>query len=291
MSFEIITDSCSNLPLEIIEKYDIKIASLNCIVEGVSKKCFSHDGKYNINLKELYEKMRNKADITTSLASPEEFEKLFEKSAKEEKDILCITIASTLSGTYQSAKIAKDIVSLKYPNVNIHIVDTLNASLGEGILCLEACLKRENGEDIASVKEYLEKEKYNMCSWFTFDELYYLKKGGRVSSASAFLGTMLGIKPVMNVTKDGIIIPNAKVRGRKASLETLINGIGEHIDKNKNQIIGITHGDCNEVANEIKNELQKRYEIGEVIIEYMDSVIGTHGGPGAVAVFFKGIKE
>ncbi len=291
MIFDIITDSCANLPRELLQKYDIKTASLNCIDEGVSKKCFCENESEGINLKELYEKMRNRADISTSLAAPEEFERLFEASAKEGKNILCITIGSTLSGTYQSAKIAKDIVLIKYPDININIIDTLNASLGEGLLVLEAAMKREAGEDFFFVSEFCEKEKHNICSWFTFDEFYYLKKGGRVSSASAFVGTMLGIKPVMNVTKDGIIIANAKVRGRKASLETLINGFGEHFDKNENQIIGITHGDCYDVVEDVKKELGKKYGIKNFIIEYMDPVIGAHGGPGAIAVFFKGKKE
>ncbi len=291
MSFEIITDSCANLPREILSKYSIKTASLNCIDEGVCKKCFYENENEGINLKELYGKMRNKADISTSLAAPEEFERLFEASAKEGKDILCITVASTLSGTYQSAKIAKDIILIKYPNINIHITDTLNASLGEGLLVLEAAIKREAGEDFSLVVEFCEKEKYNICSWFTFDELYYLKKGGRVSSASAFLGTMLGIKPVMNVTKEGIIIPNSKVRGRKASLETLIKGFGECYNKDENQIIGITHGDCIDAVEAVKKELTREYGVKNFIVEYMDPVIGAHGGPGAIAVFFKGKKE
>ncbi len=291
MSYGIVTDSCANLPEELIKKYDIKIASLNCIDEGVAKKCYSVNESERIDLKELYEKMRHRADISTSLAPPEEFEILFEGYAREGKDIICITIGSTLSGTYQSAKIAKDIVLLKYPDVNIHITDTLNASLGEGLLCLYAAMKREAGEAFFDVTEYLEKEKNNMCSWFTFDEFYYLKKGGRVSSTSAFVGTMLGIKPVMNVTRDGIIIANAKVRGRKASIEQLVKGFGEVYNGDNSQLIGITHGDCEAEVEEFKKELKKRYGVKNFIVEYMDPVIGTHGGPGALAVFFFGKKE
>jgi len=289
--FDIVTDSCADLPREIFKKYNIKIASLMCVIEGISKKCFSENENDGIDLKELYDKMRKRADISTSLAPPEEFERIFIENAKNGVDTLCITIGSTLSGTNQSAKIARDIVLMKFPEANIKIVDTLNGSLGEGLLCLEAAQKRESGESFEDTFEFCEKEKHNICSWFTFDDLYYLKKGGRVSSASAFLGGMLGIKPLMNVTKYGVIVPNAKLRGRKAAIEALINGFGNLYDKNTNVPVGIAHADCNSEVEEIKNELKKRFGIKEFIVEYLDPVIGAHGGPGTVGIFFRGKKE
>ncbi len=291
MSFKIIADSCADLPREVLKKYDIKIASLNCIVDGISKKCFCEDESESINLKELYEKMRNRADISTSLASPEEFEKIFMESVKTNEDILCITISSFLSGTYQSAKIARDIVLLKYPDAKIYICDSLNGSLGEGLLCLEAVRLRAEGKSCAEAFEFCEKEKFNICSWFTFDDLYYLKKGGRVSSASAFLGSMLGIKPLMNVTSGGIIVPNAKLRGRNAAIEALVDGFIKHYDKSSSLPVGITHCDCDGDVLKIKKILSEKCGVKEFIVEYMDPVIGAHGGPGAVALFFRGKKD
>ena len=289
MRFGIVADSCINLPEEIINNYGIEIVSLNYTLNGEIKRCYIKGQK--VDQKALYEKMRKKEEITTSLASPEDFEKSFYKFAEEGKDILCVCIGSTLSGTYQSAKIAADIVKLKFPDIKICITDTLNGSFGEGLLCYYAAIKRDEGCGLDEVYEYIEKEKYNMCSWFTFDDLFYLKRGGRVSSKTAFVGTMLGIKPVMNVTKEGIIIPNAKLRGRKQAIDYLIEKFGEIFSGDKNQIVGIAHGDCEQEALLFRDSIKKRYGISNFFVEYLDPVIGLHGGPGALAIFFLGKKD
>ena len=215
MSFAIVTDSSCNLPNEIIDKYDLHIVSLVFMVEGKPYQSYVK-GEEN-DLKRFYTMMRNKNQITTSCANEAACTAVIEPLLKSGQDVLFIGFSSALSGTYQEGAKACEKLRKAYPDRKIIAVDSLCASLGEGLLVTYACQWREKGFDIDATAEWLEDNKLKLCHWFTVDDLFFLKRGGRVSAATAVLGTMMRIKPVMHVDDQGRLINVAKARGRKAS--------------------------------------------------------------------------
>ncbi len=289
MEYIIVTDSTANLPEEIIEKYGIEIVSLSYFVNEVEDKAYEKGKK--ANLKELYVKMRNKVNMRTSLASPESFTDVFENIAKLGKNILYIGFTSGLSGTYQSGTIAAEIIKAKYPDIKLYTVDTLCAALGEGLLVYYAALMKQEGKTIEEVRDWLEENKLNMCHSVTVDDLFFLKRGGRVSATTAVAGTVLGIKPLLHVDIDGKLVTTGKIRGRKQSMNYLVEQFEKYAEDKENQIIAIGHGDCEEDAKYVISEIKKKYNIKEVVINYLDPVIGCHAGPGTLALFYIGSER
>lgn len=286
MTYEIITDTSANLPEELINKFGIKIVSLSFFVNSVEYQSYEEGKK--TDLVQFYEMMRKKEHITTSLVSPEKFEAIFESCAKEGKDILYIGISSGISGTMRSANIAADIVKEKYPDTKILIWDSLGAALGQGLLVYKAGEMRLQGSSIDETYNMLEETKLKLCHWFTVDDLFFLSRGGRVSSTTAVFGSLLNIKPVMHVDDNGKLIPTGKVRGRKQALLYLVERFKELAIDPENQVISISHGDCLTDAEFVINEIKKTYNIKDVIYNCLDPVIGAHAGPGTVALFFVG---
>lgn len=286
MSYVIVTDSAGNLPDEIIEKYNIEIVSLSYIMGGVERKTYVKGEK--TDLKAFYEKLRNKEDSKTSLVPPEDFERTFENIAKEGKDILYIGFTSGLSGTYQSSVIAADLVREKYPDVRIVTVDTLCASIGQGLMVYYAVLMQEEGKSIDEIVTWIEENKLKMCHWVTVDDLFFLKRGGRVSATTAIAGTMLGIKPIIKVDNDGKLATVGKVRGRKQAINHLVEQFEKNAVDADNQIIGVVHGDCQDDADYLISEIKKRCKAKNYVCNYLDYVIGSHAGPGTLALFFLG---
>ncbi len=286
MSYVIMTDTSANLPEEIIEKYDVELIVMTYFIDNVEYKGYEKGKK--TDLKAFYDKMRNKAETRTSLASPDVFYNAFENLAMQNKDIIYIGFSGGLSGNYQSSVIASEMIREKYPDIKLYTVDTLSASLGEGLLVYYACLMREEGKTIEEVRDWLENNKLKLCHWFTVDDLVYLKRGGRISATSAIAGTVLGIKPVMHVDNDGKLVAVSKVRGRKAALNALVNSFFEDAVDCENQIIGIAHADCEEDAQYVASEIKNKYNIKEIVMNYIDPVIGSHSGPGTLALFFMG---
>ena len=232
--------------------------------------------------------MRRKEEVKTSLVSPEAFEDIFEKTAKRGSDILYIGISSALSGTVQSARVAAELIKEKYPERNIVVYDSLAASLGQGLLVYKAAVMKKDGSSMEDIVKMLDDKKLKLCHWFTVDDLFFLSRGGRVSTTTAFMGTLLNIKPVLHVDDEGRLIPVGKVRGRKQSLNYLIDKFRELNISGENSIIAISHGDCLEDAEYVKNELSKTYKFDNIIINCIDPVIGAHSGPGTLALFFVG---
>ena len=286
MSYVIVSDSAGNLPDEIIEKYNIEIVSLSYTMGGVERKAYIKGVKSD--LKEFYEKLRNKEDSKTSLVPPEEFEKIFENIAKEGKDILYLGFTSGLSGTYQSSVIAADLVREKYPDVRIVTVDTLCASIGEGLIVYYAALMKEEGKSIDEIVSWIEENRLKLCHWFTVDDLFFLKRGGRVSTTTAIAGTVLGIKPILKVDNDGKLATVGKVRGRKQAINHLVEQFEKNVVDADNQIIGVVHGDCQDDADYLISEIKKRCKAKTYVCNYLDYVIGSHAGPGTLALFFLG---
>lgn len=285
-SYELITDTGANLPAEIIEKFGIKIVSLSFLVNGVEYKSYEEGKK--TDLAQFYDMMRKKEDVKTSLISPESFEKVFSEYASQGKDILYIGFSSGLSGTFQSSSIAAEIVREKYPDVKIVVYDTLAAAMGQGLLVYKAGEMYEQGKTMEEIIAMLDENKLKLGHWFTVDDLFFLSRGGRVSTTTAVFGTMLNIKPVMHVDDNGKLIPTGKVRGRKQALMYLVNKFKELAIDPENQVIAMSHGDCIEDAEFVINEIKKTYKIKDVIYNCLDPVIGAHAGPGTVAIFFIG---
>ncbi len=289
MNFEIITDSSCNLPEHIIDQYGLHILSLRFLVDG--QEYYSYTKGEVTDLAQFYGMMRQKKEITTSQISPKTCRELFEGLLKEEKDILYIGFSSALSGTYQVAHITLEELKQQYPDRKIYSVDTLGASLGEGLLVYLAAQRRAEGESIESVAEWLCKERFHLCHWFTVDDLFFLMRGGRVSSTAAIFGTMLGVKPVLHMDNEGRLIPMSKVRGRKKSLDALVKKLDETGVNPSEQSIFITHGDCLNDAQYVAQKIEMKYHPKEILINWVDPVIGAHSGPGTVALFFLGTER
>ena len=199
-----------------------------------------------------------------------------------------LAFSSGLSTTYQSAVIAANELMEKYPERKVNVVDTLCASLGQGLLVWYACKKRDAGMSLLDLTEWVESHKLNLCHWFTVDDLMYLKRGGRVSAATALLGTMLQIKPVLHVDDEGHLINVSKARGRKASIDALAAKMGQTGLPGENDTVFICHGDCQEDAEYLAQQVKEKYGVKEVLIYYTGAVIGSHSGPGTLALFYLG---
>ena len=286
MSYQIITDSCCDLPAEKISELNIRVIPLNLLFRGESRLDAVTD-----EIKEVYDGLRAGESASTSAVNPEGWTSVIEPALKEGKDALVLTFSSGLSTTYQSAVIAANELAEQYPDRKINVVDTLCASLGQGLLVMYACQKRDEGLDLDQLTQWVDENKGNLCQWFTVDDLMYLKRGGRVSAATALVGTMLKIKPVLHVDEEGHLINVAKVRGRKASIEALANKVGQLGLPGKNDLITICHGDCIDDAKYLEQLLKEQYGTKEVFIGYTGAVIGSHSGPGTLAIFFLGNKR
>jgi DegV family protein with EDD domain len=211
-----------------------------------------------------------------------------EPALKEGKDLLVLGFSSGLSTTYQSAVIAAEDLKEKYPDRKINVIDSLCAALGQGLLLTHACKKRDEGLSLDELTAWIEANKLRVCHWVTVNDLMHLKRGGRISATTAIVGSMLQFKPIIHVNDEGKLINVGKVRGRKASMEHLAEQLAAHIVPEDNDTIFITHGDCLDEAKELEKILKKKCGIKKVFIGHIGAVIGSHTGPGVLAVFFFG---
>ena len=282
-TYRIITDSCCDLTDALISKLNITVVPLNMLFRGELRADSVGD-----DIKDVYNGLRAGEVASTSAANPDHWANYMEPFLSAGEDVLILAFSSGLSTTYQSAVIAADDLSEKYPDRKIRVVDTLCASLGEGLLVHYACQKRDEGMDLDTLTQWVEDHKQNLCHWFTVDDLMYLKRGGRVSAATALVGTVLQIKPVLHVDSEGHLINVAKSRGRKASIETLAKKMAETALPGKNDYAMICHGDCIEDAEYLATLIKERCGVKEVFIGYTGAVIGSHSGPGTLALFYLG---
>ena len=275
-AYKIITDSCADLTPEMISALDISMIPLTVLFQGKNRNDCVDD-----SIKEIYNGLRNGEVASTSAANPDGWASVMEPVLQNGQDALVLAFSSGLSTTYQSAVIAATDLAEKYPDRKILIVDTLCASLGQGLLVWHACKKRDEGMNLEQLHSWIEENKMHICHWFTVDDLMYLKRGGRVSTATAVVGTMLQIKPVLHVDDAGHLINVAKARGRKASIDSLAKKVGQLGGNFDNSTCFISHGDCLEDAQYLAELLKAQYGVQEV-------VIGSHAGPGVLALFFMG---
>ena len=286
MSYRIVTDNCCDFPTAMYEELDLAVVPL--VVRFQNKEVSQYSEKW---LKKMYAGMREGEVATTSAVNPQGWEEVIESVLAEGKDALVLTFSSGLSTTYQSAVIAATELAEKYPDRKIRVVDTLCASLGQGLLVWYACKKRDEGMGFEELGDWCESNKLNLCHWFTVDDLMFLKRGGRVSAATALVGTMLQIKPVLHVDDEGHLINVAKARGRKAAIEALAKKVGETGLPGENDTVFISHGDCIDDVKILEAILKEKYGIKNVFTYYVGAVIGSHSGPGTLALFFMGNKR
>lgn len=283
MSYQIVTDSCCDLTAEMYQELGLTMVPLTVTFQGNT-----YNDRNDDSLKDMYAQMRQGESATTSAVNPMRWEMAFREVLKQGQDVLAITFSSGLSTTYQSACIAADELREHYPTRKIYVVDSLAASMGQGLLVWYACQKKQEGMTIDALTDWLEANKLHLCHWFTVDDLMFLQRGGRISTTSAILGTMLGVKPVLHVDNDGKLINISKVRGRKAALEALVKKFAEQAQDFDNETIMISHGDCLADAQTVAKALKEKYGVKNVIINYVGAVIGSHSGPGTLALFFMG---
>ena len=283
MSYRIITDSCCDLPEELCRELELTVVPLSITYKGQSVDKFTEDA-----VKDVYKALREGEVITTSAVNPAAWESYMEPVLAQGEDVLVMAFSSGLSTTYQSAVIAAQELSEKYPDRKVLVVDTLAASLGQGMYVYYACKHRLQGKSVEEVYQWCLDHRQNIVHWFTVNDLMFLKRGGRVSAATALVGTMLQIKPVLHVDDAGHLVNVSKARGRKASLDALVKKLQETGLPGENETVFISHGDCMEDARYVANAVKEKFGVKNVIINYVGPVIGSHSGPGTVAFFFLG---
>jgi DegV family protein with EDD domain len=284
--FVIVTDSSCDLPAKMADELELTVLPLAFNLTG--KEYHNYLDGREISFSDFYKEIREEKSCTTSAVNMEAFASAFEPILQSGKDVLCIAFSSGLSNTYNAAKLACEELTPKYPERKVYAVDTLCASMGEGLLVYLAVQEKRKGKSIDELRDWLENTKLHLCHWFTVEDLNHLKRGGRISAATALIGTMLSIKPVMHVDDEGHLVNVGKARGRRASLSALVDHMVETATNPSSQIVFISHGDSQADADFVANEVKKRLGVKTVITNYVGPVIGTHSGPGTIALFFLG---
>lgn len=279
--YVIFTDSSCDLPAELAKEMGVEVLNLEVNIEGIGTKLNNE-----IDPQEFYGYLRDKRSAKTSAVNMERFSEAFEKLVAEGKDILYLGFSSGLSATYTAGKNAAEEIMEKYPDSKIVAVDTLCAALGQGLLVKLAVDKKNTGATIDEVATWVEENKLHLAHWFTVEDLFFLKRGGRVSSATAVLGTVLQIKPVMHVDNEGKLINVQKARGRDASIKAILEKMKETAIDPENQTVYICHGDCYDDAKKLADMVSAEFGIKDILIGYVGPVIGAHSGPGTLALFF-----
>ena len=283
MDFQIITDSCCDFPTPMYGQLGLTFVPLTVEFRGNT-----FDDKNDDTLKDMYAGLRAGEVAKTSAVNPSRWSQAMEKALAAGKDVLVLAFSSGLSTTYQSAVIAAEELKDAYPDRKIQVIDTLCASMGQGLLVWYACKKRDEGLSLDEVAQWVLDNRLHLCHWFTVDDLMYLKRGGRISAATALVGTMLQIKPLLHVDDEGHLINMTKTRGRKAAIDAMVKKAQELGAGYDNSTMFISHGDCLSDAEYLSRQLKEKCGVKDVVISYVGAVIGSHSGPGTLALFFLG---
>lgn len=283
-TFCLMTDSSCDLDAGLAKELDLSVVPLRIHI-GTNTFRNWLDGR-EIGFREFYDQIRAGALPTSSAVSVWDFEAAMEQALKNGQDVLYLAFSSGLSSTYQSGVIAAEHLREKYQNRKIEVVDTLLASGGQGLLVYLCGKERAAGKTLEEVRDFAEKTKGRVCSWFTVEDLNHLKRGGRINAATALFGSMLSIKPLMQVDRFGKLISVEKARGRRASIQAIVDHMAEDADHPEEQTVFITHGDCPEEAEGMAEELRRRYHVRDVKISYVGPVIGAHTGTGVLTLFY-----
>ena len=287
--FVIVTDSSADLPADLVRELGVEVLPLSFTIQGKTYRNYP-DGR-EMAPGAFYQLLRSGGMATTSAVNVADYTAALEPLLQEGKDVLLLVFSSGLSATYQSSVIAVEELWEKYPDRKLFTVDTLCASLGQGLLVWHAVEQKRKGASIEAVRDWVEENKLHLCHWFTVDDLHFLKRGGRISAATAVVGSMLSIKPVLHVDDEGHLINVAKARGRNASLTALVDHMEQTAIDPAGQTIFISHGDCLADAQKVADEVRRRMGVKDIVINHVGPVIGAHSGPGTVALFFLGTKR
>jgi DegV family protein with EDD domain len=283
-TYRIFTDSACDIPAAKLRELGVSSLSLTFRFSDDNKEYYN-DG---MTPAEFYDRMRKGGVAKTSAVNSTAFETELDDVLAGGEDVLYIGFSSGLSTTYNSALAAIKTLSAKYPERKLMAVDTRSASLGFGLLLYLTAGKKAEGATIEEAYEYASSLVPTLCHWFTVDDLVYLKRGGRISAATAIVGNMLGIKPVLHMDEAGHLISMSKVRGRRASIIALADKYGELHDATKDGTVYISHGDCDEDVETLKAILSEKYGATVELVSYVGPVIGAHSGPKTLALFFIG---
>ena len=282
----IVTESTSDLPQDLVDELDIKVIPMTFGFENESYLNYPDNRELDIHI--FYDRVKKGERSITALVNSKTFEEYFEPIIKSGNDILYIGFSSALSGTYSASLIATEELKQKYPDSKIICVDTLAASMGEGLLVYYAAKLKQEGRNIDEVSQWVLDNRLSLCQWFTVDDLNHLKRGGRISAMTATVGSALNVKPILHVDNEGRLIPVHNVRGRKKSINSLL----EHMEKlcvnPQGQTIFISHADCLEDTEYLADLIKEKFPVKEVVLNFIGPVIGSHTGQGAIALFFIG---
>ena len=284
--YVIMTDSSCDLPDELAQELQLSVLPLTFQVKGHEYANYL-DGR-ELGFKEFYAAVRSGEQSVTSAVNMDNWMQGMRVELDQGHDILVLAFSSGLSNTYNAAQLAAKELKSVYPQRKVYVVDTLSASLGQGLLVTLATEKKKQGLTIEAVRDYAEQTKLHLCHWFTVDDLNHLKRGGRISPAVALVGTMLGIKPVMHMDNEGHLVKVGTAKGRLASLRALVDHMEQLAIDPRDQIVYISHGDSQEDAERVADMVKKRFGCKTVLLNYVGPVIGAHSGPGTIALFFVG---
>ena len=285
MSFTILTDTSANLPTSLLKERDINVIPYHYLIGDKSYSCLDTEG---FDGKKFYKAMRLGADIKTSAINFQSYVDFFEGFLKQGQDILFISMSSGISSSFHCSEMARNELAPRYPDRKILLVDTLGASLGEGIFVLKAADYRDEGRTIEDIYDSLEAEKKNMYQVFTVDDLMYLKKTGRLTGSAAIIGNMLQVKPLLKGNENGEIVNFSKVIGRKKAIDSLAQRYNMLVKDPEQQTVGIAHADCEKDAAYLIELLNKKKPPREILTVMYEPVTGSHVGPGTLALFFLG---
>ncbi len=285
MSFEIVTDTSSNLQNSVVAEYSIKRIPFSYYVDGQEQTCMDTD---SFDAESYYARIKSGVKVTTSQVTPQRFVENFEPILKDGRDILFVSMSSGISGSCSSAGIAANQLKEEFPDRKIEIVDTMAASLGEGLVAVEGAKLRDSGMSIEEAAQRLRDMAVKMCQVFTVDDLMHLRRGGRLSNLSAIVGTVLQIKPLLKGNSEGKIVAFHKLRGRKRAIEALADRYDKFAVEPEKQTVGIAHSACKKDADYLAELIKKNNPPKEIMMVDYEPVTGSHVGPGALALFFLG---
>ena len=287
--FVILTDSSADLGPDLIDQYGIQVLPLSFTIRGLTYQDFPDHR--DMDPRVFYDLLRKEEVATTAAVNVAQYIQALDPLLQEGHDVLILAFSSGLSMTYNASTMAVEELRDKYPDRKLYTVDTLCASLGQGLLVWMAAREREKGKSIEEVRDWVVSHKLNICHQFTVDDLHFLKRGGRISATTAVVGSMLQIKPVLHVDNDGHLVNIGKARGRHGSLKALVDRMEQTAIDPREQTVFISHGDCLEDAELVAQMVKDRFGVQNVYINYVGPVIGAHSGPGTLALFYYGIER
>ena len=287
--YVLITDSSADLSQEMVQELGVTVLPLSFTIQGKTYRNYPDNREMDLPL--FYDMLRAGELATTSAVNVAEYTQAVEPILQEGKDVLILAFSSGLSSTYQASVLAAGELREKYPDRKIYTVDTLCASLGQGLLVYLAAQEQRKGKSIEEVRDWAEETKLHLCHQFTVDDLHFLKRGGRISATTAVVGSMLQIKPVLHVDNEGHLINIGKARGRQASLKALVDKMEKTVTEEGRKTVFISHGDCRKDAVTVADMVRERFGTQDIRINFVGTVIGAHSGPGTLALFYLGTER